>query len=176
MDDDFRLETKHTYMRPITIADAESAYLLNLDPEVIRYTGDVAFSSIDEAENFLSAYDQYKKYDVGRLAVIDKTSNEFLGWCGLKFDEEVNEYDIGFRFFRRYWNQGFATETAYANLQFGFEMGKIETIVGRVMKENIASIKVLEKIGLKLVSEKKFDAHDGLLFQLSKKDFFPKIR
>ncbi len=92
------LETNRLYLRRMTIEDAENIYLLNLDPEVIQYTGDDAFESIESAEKFLSSYNHYSKYDFGRWAVIDKNSQAFLGWCGLKYTPETDEYDIGFRF------------------------------------------------------------------------------
>lgn len=129
--------------------DAESIYLLNLDPEVIKYTCDLPFESVEKAKDFIENYNHYKLYGFGRWAVIGKSDNEFLGWCGLKYTAELNEYDIGFRFFKKYWNQGFATEAAIKCLEIGFKEFKMKEIVGRAMKGNIASIKVLEKIGMK---------------------------
>ena len=78
------LETPRLGLREITTADAEQAYLLNLDPEVIKYTGDEPFSSIEAARAFLEKYDHYKKYGFGRWAVIRKEDRSLLGWCGLK--------------------------------------------------------------------------------------------
>ncbi|MCE3229649.1 MAG: GCN5-related N-acetyltransferase, partial [Bacteroidetes bacterium] len=141
-------ETKRLMLREITTNDAEQAYLLNLDPEVIRYTGDEAFKTIDEARSFLEKYDSYKKYGYGRWGVIDKSNNEFLGWCGLKYSPESNEHDIGFRFFKKHWNKGYATEAALACLDLGFNKFNMPFIVGRAAKENTASIHVLKKIGL----------------------------
>ncbi|MBG6234049.1 RimJ/RimL family protein N-acetyltransferase [Pedobacter sp. CAN_A7] len=71
--------------------------------------------------------------------------NEFLGWCGLKYDEHLNETDIGFRFFEDYWNKGYATESAKACLTYGFKKLGLKIIVGRAMADNIASIKDIEK-------------------------------
>lgn len=162
------LATERFYLREMTPADAEQAYLLNLDPDVIKYTGDAAFESIDEAKTFLENYTHYQKYGFGRWAVIDKTNDEFLGWCGLKYSEDVDEFDIGFRFFKKHWNKGYASEAAKACLAFGFEKFEMQVIVGRVMKANKASIKVLEKIGL--VYDKTFDfgEEEGLIYRIEK--------
>lgn len=141
-------QTKRLLLREITPHDAEQAYLLNLDPEVIRYTGDESFKSIEEARIFLEKYDSYIKYGFGRWGVIDKNTNEFLGWCGLKYDSKTNEHDIGFRFFKKYWGKGYATESAQACLDLGFNKFNMPFIVGRAAKENLASIHVLKKIGL----------------------------
>ncbi|OYU95828.1 MAG: GNAT family N-acetyltransferase [Bacteroidetes bacterium B1(2017)] len=162
------LETKRTYLREITADDAEKAYLLNLDSEVIKYTGDSSFESIDKAREFLEDYDHYKKYGFGRWGVIDKTENEFLGWCGLKYTKELDEFDIGFRFFKKYWNMGYATETAKACIDLGFEKLGITEIVGRARKENIGSIRVLEKIGLVYSKHFNFDGQEGVIYKIEK--------
>lgn len=143
------LETERLYLREIVPEDAPIAYALNLDPEVLQYTGDDPFDSIEEAATFLRGYDHYRTYGFGRWGVIRKEDNVFLGWCGLKYDKEKDEFDIGFRFFKKYWNQGYATESALACLKLGFEQFKMPEIVGRARKENGASIQVLKKIGLR---------------------------
>ena len=143
-------------------------YELNLNPNVIRYTGDSKFNSIEDAKFFLENYNDYKLNGYGRWAVIDKTTKDFLGWCGLKYDKERDETDIGFRFFEQYWNKGYATESAKACLQYGFEKLKLEIITGRVRTENIASIKVLEKLGLSYKKEFDFDGQKGFLYQIEK--------
>lgn len=162
------LETNRLYLREMTPDDAEQAYLLNLDPEVVKYTGDVAFKSIDEAKTFLENYNHFKKYGFGRWAVIDKTNDDYLGWCGLKYSEDLDEFDIGFRFFKRHWNKGFATESAKACIEIGFDKFGMKTIVGRAMKANIGSIKVLEKIGLRFDKTFDFDGQEGLVYKIEK--------
>ncbi len=141
--------TSRLYLREMSLSDAQSVFELNLDPDVVKYTGDVAFKSIDEVQDFLINYDHYNKYGFGRWAVIRKSDDEFLGWCGLKFTPELDEYDIGFRFFQKYWGMGYATEAAKACIYWAFQNINMSEIIGRAMPENIASYKVLEKIGLK---------------------------
>ena len=99
------LETERTILRELTELDAESFYNLNQDLEVLKYTGDKPFQNVNSAKEFLKNYDQYKLFGVGRLAVIDKKSTTFIGWCGLKYNAEKDEFDIGFRFFKEYWNK-----------------------------------------------------------------------
>lgn len=82
---------------------------------------------------------------IGRWAVYRKADDSFLGWCGLK---DVNgEIDLGYRFIRRYWGNGYATEAAQSVLEYGIRKG-FQNIVGRASVHNIASINVLRKIGL----------------------------
>jgi RimJ/RimL family protein N-acetyltransferase len=163
------LETDRLLLRQLNVEDSENFYHLNLNPNVIKYTGDKSFKNIAEAENFLKNYKDYDINGFGRWAVIDKSNEEFLGWCGLKYAEKLNETDIGFRFFEKHWNKGFATESAKACLKYGFEKLNLKTIVGRAMAENFASIKVLEKLGMNYDREFDFDEHKGLIYKIQNK-------
>jgi ribosomal-protein-alanine N-acetyltransferase len=165
------IETERLILRPLTTKDSFHFFELNNDPEVIKYTGDVPFSSEKDALAFLQTYDQFTNYKTGRMAVIRKADQTFLGWCGIKFDPTSNEYDLGFRFFKKYWNQGFGFEAAKASLKYGFEILQIPMILGRAMEQNVASIKVLEKCGMNYIGKMDCAAHPGVLFQINKSDF-----
>lgn len=160
------IETERLYLREMTPNDADNAYRLNLDWENIRYTGDVPFASIQEAKEFLENYTHYKTYGFGRWAVIEKGSNEFLGWCGLKYTPSLDEYDIGFRLFKKHWNKGIATEAAKACIDYGFFKIGLTRIVGRAMTENLASIRVLEKIGLVYKENYNFEGESGVIYEI----------
>lgn len=160
------LETDRLFLREFNLGDSKNLYELNLNPNVIKYTGDKAFENILDAENFLKNYNDYEINGFGRWAVIDKFNGDFLGWCGLKYVKEINETDIGFRLFEDYWNNGIATESASACLIYGFEKLNLKTVIGRAMAENLASIKVLEKLGLKYEKEFDFEKHRGLIYRI----------
>lgn len=141
------IETPRLVLREFTVDDAYKIWELNSDPEVIKYTGDPPFETVENARDFLNNYMDYENNGFGRWAVIRKDSNAFIGWCGLKLNEQ-NLIDLGFRFFRREWNKGYATEAAKACLEYGFMELNINEIIGRVAKENMGSIKVLEKLSM----------------------------
>jgi RimJ/RimL family protein N-acetyltransferase len=145
--DNHTLQSQRLIIREFEISDAEEFYKLNSDEEVIRYTGDSAFESVESARVFLSNYNEYEKNGYGRWAVIDKESKVYLGWCGLKYHKEGHT-DIGFRFHKQYWGKGYATESAKAVIDYGFNTLGLSEIIGRASKENIASIRVLEKLGM----------------------------
>lgn len=163
------LETPRLYLRELCPDDAEHFYRLNLNPNVIRYTGNTAFASVAQAREFLENYDDYQKNGYGRWAVIEKASETFVGWCGLKYDEPTQETDIGFRFFEDQWNKGFATESAGACIRYGFERLRLTTIIGRAMYANTASVRVLEKMGMQRIGEFDFDAENkGVFFRINR--------
>ena len=141
------IETPRLILREFALKDAQRMWELNADPEVIKFTGNEPFESVEAAKEFLRNYTHYCKWGYGRWAVVDKRRDLFIGWCGLKRNEE-HWIDIGFRFFRDEWDKGFATEAAMACLNYGFVDLRMDEIVGRSSIENKASIRVLEKIGM----------------------------
>lgn len=156
-------QTSRLILRETSAADAQMMYDLNNDPEVIRYTGDPPFQSVAEASIFLDQYDHFQKYNRGRWAVVDRASGDILGWCGLKYHEDTGENDIGYRLFRKYWNKGFATEASHLALQYGFRRLGLDTVIARAVKENVTSIKVMQKLGLEY--EQDFEEHGSLCEQ-----------
>ena len=72
-------ETEKQILRELNTDDAKNFYELNLNPNVIKYTGDKAFKNESEAKNFLENYKDYKLNGYGRWAVIEKSTNKFLG-------------------------------------------------------------------------------------------------
>ncbi|MBU2493738.1 MAG: GNAT family N-acetyltransferase [Bacteroidetes bacterium] len=77
--------------------------------------------------------------------------------------------DIGFRISKKYWGNGIATETAKAVLQFAFIELNIKTVLARVIKENIASIKVIEKLGMKFRNSFTDKLGEWLVYEISAK-------
>lgn len=140
--------TTRLYLREMTSADAERAFILNSDPEVVRHTGDGPFASVEAARAFLAAYPDYKLHGFGRWAVVREADGTWLGWCGLKRHAN-GDVDLGYRFLREHWGQGYATEAGGACLELGFGRFGLDTIIGRVARENLASVRVLEKLGMR---------------------------
>lgn len=73
------------------------------------------------------------------------------GWCGLRYKKERGHVDLGYRFFRRFWGRGIATEAANACLDYGYSKYKIAYVIALAKWENLASIRVMEKIGMHYV-------------------------
>ena len=152
----YLFETERLRFRELTSADAPFAFDLNSDPLVMQYTGDPPFENQEAAESFLENYAAvYRSYKYGRWGVELKSTGELLGWCGLKFHPEEKITDVGYRFFRKNWGNGYATEAALATIQFGFSEYKLERIVAHARKENAASLRALEKCGMKIIGEEK---------------------
>ncbi len=158
------LTTPRLHLRPLDPADAEQFYRLNQDPEVLRYTGDQAFASVQDARAFLEGYDQFTRHKLGRMAMLRQEDGAWLGWCGLRLDKETSEVDLGFRIFREYWGQGYATEAARASMEYGESLGYTR-VIGRAVIQNQASIRVLEKVGMKRIATMDFHGMPGVVYE-----------
>ncbi len=161
-------ETERICLREFDTADAHYLYALNSDPDVLRYTGDTPFMTSKAAEAFIRDYDHYQRHGFGRWAVTLKPQQRFIGFCGLRSDPQTGEVDLGFRFFAQYWSQGFATEAGTAALKLGFENYGLEEIVGRAMRENRASITVLQKLGMEFSEVREESGVLWLIYAMSR--------
>ena len=161
------IETDRLLLRTFTIEDAPLIYNLNLDPEVIRYTLD-PIRDIEHAREVLeeTILPQYALYNHGRWAIHTKPGLEFIGWCGLKARPERNEIDLGYRFIKSAWGKGYATEAAYACIQYGFEKLRLQRIIGRAMPGNKESLRVLEKCGMTYTGDEVVDGHPAKTYEI----------
>jgi RimJ/RimL family protein N-acetyltransferase len=147
-------ETPRLILRQFTEADPPLILLLNSDPEIVKYVHEPTLQTEEQAKKILveNILPQYEK-KLGRWAIHTKEKLDFIGWCGLKYRPELDEIDLGYRLMQKAWGKGFATEAAQYTLEYGFKSLDLKLITGRAHIENIASIKVLEKIGMDFISE-----------------------
>jgi RimJ/RimL family protein N-acetyltransferase len=161
------IKTERLLLRNFTIEDAQLIYELNLDPDVIRYTYD-PIKDIEQALEILEQVilPQYVLYNHGRWAVHLKPQLEFIGWCGLKCIPQRDEIDLGYRFKKQYWGKGYATEAAYACIQYGFKKLDLKRIIGRAIPENTASLHVLEKCGMTFLTDEVVDGYSAKTYEI----------
>jgi ribosomal-protein-alanine N-acetyltransferase len=152
------LETPRLILRAVKEEDAPGFFELDSDPEVHKFLGNQPVKDLKESEEVIKYIQkQYEENGIGRLAIIDKASGEFVGWSGLKYETVVRAgfpyYDLGYRLKKKFWGQGIATEAAIASLKYGFQQRQLEEIYAAADLDNIGSNKVLQKVGLKLVDQ-----------------------
>ena len=145
------LETDRLILRHQTLTDLDSLYALYCDPEMIRYIPD-APKNYEETRSELEwhMHGHPRRPELGLWTTIEKATNSYLGRCGLlpwSIDGQ-EEVEVAYSIAREYWGRGFGTEAAQAILEYGFENLKLSRLVCLIDSENIASIKVAEKIGM----------------------------
>ena len=136
--------------------EADLLFQLDGDADVMKYITLGIPRTMDEVieksmPRILKSYQD--KTDFGIFAAYLINSEKYIGWFQFEKDKEFEDsIEIGWRLKKQYWGNGYATEVATLLCKLGKKMGK--TIVARAMIENLASIRVMEKAGLKF--EKKF--------------------
>ncbi len=153
------LQTERLILREILTSDEDGMFELDSDKDVHKYLGNQPFTKIEESREMIRFIrKQYEDNGIGRWAMINKETNEFMGWTGLKLMKDltnchINYYDLGYRLIKRFWGKGYATESAKASVSYGFSALKLNEIYGMADVNNKESRQVLEKAGLKYVED-----------------------
>lgn len=167
----FKIETPRLILRPHQLDDIPFMVQLNSDPEVTRYTGSGAINE-KEAQAIVERLTiQFNERRMGRFLVTEKSSGEKIGWAGLAYLKDRDVIDLGYRFQKNKWGLGYATEASIACLKYGFEDLKIAEITGRADVLNLASIRVLEKLGMKKFNHGKDEDGEFFDHKISKEEF-----
>jgi [ribosomal protein S5]-alanine N-acetyltransferase len=140
-------ETERLIVRHYTIDDADNFFLLNGDPQVMRYIRPV--KSREETNTFLNEVIEYSKNNpaYGRMAVNEKHSNVFVGSFAIIPLEKTEYMQLGYSLLPPYWGKGFATELVKYGLQYIFKKTNLTEIFGVTEVMNFDSQKVLLKNG-----------------------------
>jgi RimJ/RimL family protein N-acetyltransferase len=172
MPHDIILETKRLIIREHVLSDTPFFFTLNSNYNVVKYTGDSSFKTIEEAEKIVQyVINQYKENGYGRWLVTEKETGNPIGWCGLKFHTDTKETDIGYRLLENAWGKGYATESAKACIDYGFNHFNLNRIIGDAMKENTASINVFKKLGMTYLKDSLLDNIESVVYELKKESY-----
>ena len=166
------IETDRLILRNLESKDAQGMFELDSDPEVLIYLGGNPLTSIEQSKEIIkNVHKQYEKNGIGRWAIIEKSTNEFVGWTGLKYEEKVRKefsyYDLGYRLKKKFWGKGIATETALISLDYGFNDLNLEKICATAHSKNIGSNKVIQKMGFTLIDAIQIDDTPCNWYELS---------
>lgn len=145
------IKTKRLILRPLTLADAETAYYgWTGDPEVARYVSWLPHHSIDDTIQWLKEI-AWEQDDVPRdnyiWGFVLRETDELFGSGGLIWVKDCQLYQVGYNIKKTHWNHGYTTEAMRAILNFAALSLSIKRVAGGHAKENLASAKVLEKMG-----------------------------
>ena len=162
-------------MRPFTEEDVSDVFAFASHKEVNRHTGEECITQLDQAMHIIRNvwFKDYTEHGYGRLAVFHKGDKRVIGFAGIKYLPELDETDIGYRFLPEYWGMGIATEVSKPIVKHTFENFDLDQLIGIVMRENIASQRVLEKIGLTWYKDDEVmgDGENHKWYKLTRKEF-----
>lgn len=147
------LETARLLIRPFVMDDLNELYCLYNQPELMQYI-DGAARSYEGTKAYLLGYlADYDRHGFGLCAAILKSTAQMIGRCGLipVSTEAGPEGELAFLFKKEYWGLGLATEFSEKMVQYAFDKLKLIRVYATVNHQNVASIRVLQKIGMQYV-------------------------
>lgn len=159
-------QSERLLFRQFTVDDADLLYQLNSDPEVTRYVHEPPTTKENAPDILKNIILPQYELELGRWAVHLKYMHEFIGWAGLKYLFDRDEIDLGYRFMKQYWGNGFATEAAGTCISYGFAHLDLNRIVAKAHVHNTASLKVIQKCGMKFIKEDIVDATPVKIFEI----------
>jgi RimJ/RimL family protein N-acetyltransferase len=167
-----RIETERLLLRIFRPDDLDDLARLFSDPEVLRYVGDGKPASREEAGRALqSIIKHWQTHGFGRWAVFDKRTKKFAGFGGLR--SLFGTPEVVYHLAKANWGKGFATELARAALRFGFEVRGFDRIVAIAKPENVASIRVMDKLGMRFEKNASYYDIDVVQYEITREEFKP---
>lgn len=168
------VDTERLILRPFTPGDLDALAAINSDPHVMRYIGDGKPAPREHtAERLTFILEHGRRHGFSVWAVCSKQTPSLIGFCGLHHLDGTIEVEVGYRLAREHWGKGFATEAARASLRYGFEDLELDRIVAVVQGENIASQRVLEKLGLKYEKDARYYNTDVKYYGIAREAYEP---
>ena len=175
-----RLETERLVLRPLTLADLDDIAGFVSDPETMRYIGAGGTRTRDQARESLGwMVETFERQGFGQFGVERKEDGALVGRAGLnvwdpsdwsitRLDEATGpiEIEIAYLFGRDYWGQGLATEAATAVRDWALAEHGFERLIALIYPDNVRSIGVAGKLGMKLAGEAVMAGKQLLVYDL----------
>jgi len=136
-------------LRPVTLDDVDAMHGVFGDAQVVRYLSGVPSDLEGTRRRVEYQLAHQAEHGFSVWAAVLLATGETIGGAGLHLLEGGPEVEVGWRFARAHWGRGYATEAGRAALGFGFEALGLDRIVAVTHTENRASIRVMEKLGMR---------------------------
>ena len=166
-------ETQRLLVRPRQIADLNACLAMDRDPAVLRYL-DVPWRTPQEHRQFVvNRITREYPHGLGYWSVVLKlVPAAFIGWVLLTpYDAVGPEIEIGWRFLRSAWGNGFATEASLPVLRHGFKTVGLDRIVADIHPDSAASLRIAEKLGLRFVGERRIKSRMLRSYALEREEY-----
>lgn len=143
------LHTSRLRLRPFNDQDADALFALHSNAIVLRYWDATAWNSRSRAEGFIATCQEIAEAGTGARLAVDRSSDgAFIGWCALsRWNRTFRSASMGYCFNDAAWGHGYATEAARAMLEWSFETLDLNRVQAETDTRNVASARVLDKLG-----------------------------
>lgn len=166
-----RLETARLCLQPLAEENLETLHALWTDPQVRKFLWDDIVIVKEATQAVLaSSRSSFEEHGFGFWNVLLTKTRQFAGFCGLRFVDETPEVEILYGLWPEFWGKGFATEAAQAVLRYGFEGCDLDRIVAGTDPPNAASLRVIERLGMKFHRRDRRNALDVIYYSLKREE------
>jgi RimJ/RimL family protein N-acetyltransferase len=143
------LQSDRLRLRPFTDADGDALFALHSNARVLRYWDSPPWTDRTRADRFLATCRQMADEGTGARLALDRTSDDaFIGWIGLsRWNPDFRSAALGYCLDESAWGHGYATEAAQAVLRWAFDTLDLNRVQAEADTRNVASARVLEKVG-----------------------------
>ncbi|QSB04616.1 GNAT family N-acetyltransferase [Natronoglycomyces albus] len=143
------LDTERLLLRPFTDTDADDLFALQSDADVVRYWDSPPWTDRVSTVRFLASCEKMAADGSGARVVIERKSDQaFVGWCTFNsWNPTFRSASLGYCLARTAWGHGYATEAARVLLQWAFDTLDLNRVQAEADTRNVASARVLEKLG-----------------------------
>jgi ribosomal-protein-alanine N-acetyltransferase len=173
--------TLRLLLKKESLYDFERFFAMSKNPEVMKFIGDGSiyhWTKKVALEKFRTKLDFQDDSNPGVRAVYTKKDSFYIGWCAIRYSKFLDHIELGYSYCTDAWRNGYATEAASALLSETYGIKEIDRIRACTHPDNIASIRVLEKLGFSLTGSKHSLAsgRDIPVFQIDRKTFWQTIK
>ncbi|MEO0842241.1 MAG: GNAT family N-acetyltransferase [Cyanobacteria bacterium J06643_5] len=157
-------------MEPLQLSDLDSLTTIWSDPEVTKFLPSRGLPiPREKVEKALTSFvEHWQKRDYGIWKIVEDAADKMIGYCGLRYLEELNEVELLYGLDKTHWGEGIATKAAKSSVKYGFEVANLDRIIALALPENEASKKVIEKTGFKYEKQIHIFNLDGLYYSLER--------
>jgi ribosomal-protein-alanine N-acetyltransferase len=167
------LETERLLLRPLSAEEADSLHRISNEPKVRLYLWDNEVVSEATIGSLIAqSHCMFSKEKIGLFSVRMRGRVDLLGFCGFVWLGGMEEPELWYELTQEVWGRGIATEAAWACVRYAFEEVGMKRVIAGADAPNTASLRVIEKLGMKYLGNINPSAPEEPYFALYKEDFF----
>jgi RimJ/RimL family protein N-acetyltransferase len=168
-----QIETERLLLRKHRIEDYDRFWGMITDPIAKRFTGGITTLTYEQRFKPFREYCGKPFSDKGiEFAVIEKSSMMYIGYCGFRISKDIDGNEFLYGYCRDSWGKGYGFEAAHSAVTFFFDKIGIDSLAAACDRENIASIKILNRLGFKFAGQIIIDGQGAVdKYELDKHEF-----
>ena len=160
------LQTPRLTIRPLSAADADDVFAVYGDPAVLRFWNSAPLVDAAEAAEWAAAQGgAHESRGFAQWHVSESAGGGFVGCVGLQ--PLGDEVEVIYALVPGAWGRGYATEAALRALEYGLTEVGLERVVGIAREANVASVRVLQKLGMRSLGRAEYWGSEWAKYELT---------